>query len=370
VKQVLTNLISNAIKFTQNGHVKIIGKKIEDRLVFEVQDSGIGITEEQQSHIFEEFTQAHPDIEKQFGGTGLGLTISKRMVDLLGGTMWVESELGKGSIFAFSIPYIKDENHKADIKIKDMDASFLQGKNILVVDDDKMQLALIEALFSTYPIKLTTLNDATKVIPLLGQEHFDLIFTDIQMPKKSGFELIRKIRNHTDPHIQSIPVIALSGKRDLNLEDFTKRGFTYFVEKPLQMNKAFEVLEYVFRGTIKQLETTSLPCIETDKLYDLTLLNELLMDDPEAIKEILKVFLDTTEKNTKELKDNTANIENLAQVAHRMIPMLKQIECYEIVLPLEKLEDQQITLEDAEKHVGKIINKLNQLVTELQEELK
>lgn len=370
VKQVLTNLISNAIKFTQNGHVKIIGKKIEDKLVFEIQDSGIGITEEQQMHIFEEFTQAHPDIEKQFGGTGLGLTISKRMVNLLGGTMWVESELGKGSVFAFSIPYIKDENHKADIKIKDMDASFLEGKSILVVDDDKMQLSLIEALFSTYPIKLTTLNDATKVIPLLGEEHYDLVFTDIQMPKKSGFELIRKIRNHTNPQIQNIPVIALSGKRDLNLEDFTKRGFTYFVEKPLQMNKAFEVLEYIFRGTTKQPETNSLPYIETDKLYDLTLLNQLLLNDPEAVKEILKVFLDTTKKNIEELKDNTDNIESLAQIAHRMIPMLKQIECYEIVLPLEKLEDKLITPEKTEEYIEKIINILRQLVTKLEVELK
>lgn len=369
VKQVLTNLISNAIKFTQNGHVKIVGKKVEDKLVFEIQDSGIGITEEQQTHIFKEFTQAHPDIEKQFGGTGLGLTISKRMVNLLGGTISVESELGKGSVFTFSIPYIKDKNHKADIQIKDMDASFLEGKKILVVDDDRMQLSLIEALFSTYPINLTTLNDATKVIPLLGKEHYDLVFTDIQMPKKSGFELIRKIRNNTNLQIQNIPVIALSGKRDLNLEDFTKRGFTYFVEKPLQMNKAFEVLEYIFRGTTKQPETTSLPYTETDKLYDLTLLNQLLLDDSEAVKEIIKVFLDTTEKNIEELRDNTDNIENLAQIAHRMIPMLKQIECYDLVLPLEKLEDKLIAPEETEQYVKKIINTLRQLVTKLETEL-
>jgi signal transduction histidine kinase/CheY-like chemotaxis protein len=369
VKQVLTNLISNAIKFTQNGHVKIVGKKVEDKLVFEIQDSGIGITEEQQTHIFKEFTQAHPDIEKQFGGTGLGLTISKRMVNLLGGTISVESELGKGSVFTFSIPYIKDKNHKADIQIKDMDASFLEGKKILVVDDDRMQLSLIEALFSTYPINLTTLNDATKVIPLLGKEHYDLVFTDIQMPKKSGFELIRKIRNNTNLQIQNIPVIALSGKRDLNLEDFTKRGFTYFVEKPLQMNKAFEVLEYIFRGTTKQPETTSLPYTETDKLYDLTLLNQLLLDDSEAVKEIIKVFLDTTEKNIEELRDNTDNIENLAQIAHRMIPMLKQIECYDLVLPLEKLEDKLIAPEETEQYGKKIINTLRQLVTKLETEL-
>src|SRR5690554_4610881 len=106
VKQVLTDLVTNAIKFTQKGHVKIIGKIANDMIVFEVLDTGIGISEEQQQYIFDEFTQAHPDIEKQFGGTGLGLTISKRIVEMLGGSIEVESQLGKGSVFSVSIPLV------------------------------------------------------------------------------------------------------------------------------------------------------------------------------------------------------------------------------------------------------------------------
>lgn len=216
IKQILTNLVTNAIKFTQNGHVKIIGKKENGNLILEVEDTGIGMTEQEQIIVFEEFTQAHPDIEKQFGGTGLGLTISKRMAELLGGTILVKSEKSRGSLFSLILPFHKDNaTEKPKKEPLPINTQFLSGKKIIIVDDDRMQLSLMEALFENYPIQLITLNDATKVIPLLMKEDFDLIFTDIQMPKKSGYLLVEKIRNHPKSEIKTIPVVALSGKEIL-----------------------------------------------------------------------------------------------------------------------------------------------------------
>src|SRR5690606_40418054 len=119
----------------------------------------------------------------------------------------------------------------------------------------------MEALFENYPFQLTTLSDATKVIPLLLQEDFDLIFTDIQMPKKSGYVLVEKIRNHQKPEIKNIPVVALSGKRDSSPEDFIAKGFTYFVGKPVRkstrLNSSHVKISYAVFCLKKKKKTTN-----------------------------------------------------------------------------------------------------------------
>ena len=369
VKQILTNLVTNAIKFTQKGHVKIIGKIKDKNVLFAVEDTGIGITEDQQKLIFEEFTQAHSDIEQQFGGTGLGLTISKRMVELLGGKIQVESESEKGSVFMFSIPFIKAENEREKDKNTTINTDFLKDKNILIVDDDKMQLSLMEALFSNYPVHLTTENDATKVISLLEKDKFDLIFTDIQMPKKSGFMLVQKIRNHQQ--ISNIPVIALSGKRDLSVEDFTEKGFTYFLGKPLQMDEALQVMKAIFEKRKIGIPFDSdfkNDSENTNNLYDLSSLKQFIADDIDALKNIISIFLDSTKTSIEELKNNSQDLEKLSQTAHRMIPMLRQIESLEVVFLLEKLENKEISLDKTESYIQDITKKMDILTNKLKTE--
>src|SRR5690606_22297084 len=135
-----------------------------------------------------------------------------------------------------------------------------------------MQLSLMEALFSNYPIELITENDATKVVRLIESNKFDLILTDIQMPKKSGFVLIQRIRNHKLAAINTLPVIALSGKRDLSVEDFTEKGFTYFLTKHIKMDEALQVMKDVFKKTKIEIQPQSnfkKEEISPDKLDDL-----------------------------------------------------------------------------------------------------
>lgn len=373
VKQILTNLVTNAIKFTQKGHVKISGKITNGNVIFVVEDTGIGITEEQQKLIFEEFTQAHPDIEQQFGGTGLGLTISKRLATLLEGQIEVKSQPEQGSTFTFSIPFIKDGNENKKEGNIEINTEFLKGKKILIVDDDKMQLSLMEALFSNYPIELITENDATKVVRLIESNKFDLILTDIQMPKKSGFVLIQRIRNHKSAAINTLPVIALSGKRDLSEEDFTEKGFTYFLGKPLKMDEALQVMKAVFEKTkIEILPQSNFKKeqVSSDKLYDLNPLKQFISDDSEALKNIISIFLESTKTNLKELKNNSMDLEKLSQIAHKMIPMLRQIESNQAVVLLEKLESKEIPLNKVEKHIEECVKVLNGVMQVLEKEIK
>ncbi len=368
LKQVLTNLITNAIKFTPEGNVKITGKTANDMIIFQISDTGIGISTEQQQLIFEEFTQAHPDIEKQFGGTGLGLTISKRIVEMLGGSIEVKSQLGQGSVFSVTIPLVISDSISEEQK-PPHNTDFLQGKNILIIDDDKMQLSLMEVLFSTYPAKIHTLNDATKAIALLEKELFDLVLTDIQMPKKSGFMLINKIRKHPKSAIRDLPVVALSGKRDSSPEDYIDKGFTYFLGKPLQMEEALQVLELVLSGKVNQPKRTITPIQKPNTTYDLDSLAQFTDNDKAALNNILIILLDSMQTSMQELQNNTDNIDQLSQTAHRMIPMLRQIDSFEIVELLEQLEDKKVSAQKIKPHIDEIIQKLSALLSELKEHI-
>jgi signal transduction histidine kinase/DNA-binding response OmpR family regulator len=349
IKQILTNLISNAIKFTQQGSVEVIAKIDDNQIVVSVIDTGIGIAKNEQDAVFKEFTQAHSGIEKKFGGTGLGLTIAKRMLRLLDGDIALESEEGQGSIFTISIPAIHSEARfdKTPTPQWQIDTGFLQHKKILIVDDDATQLSLMKEIFANYPAQIITLNDASKVKSLLENEKFDLVLSDIQMPQIDGFELVRIIRNNNNPEVASIPVIALSGKRDLNPEDFLSHGFTTFHPKPLQLEDLLLQMKAIFRNE----QPTARVSVQQDrpngKLFNLDSLNQFTQNDPNALRMIITNFIDSTKENCEVLKAAAAETDakKMADIAHKMIPMLKQMEVFSISGMLEPIEDQSLHFE-------------------------
>jgi len=343
IKQILTNLISNAIKFTQQGSVEVIAKIETGSIIVSVIDTGIGIAKSEQDAVFKEFTQAHSGIEKKFGGTGLGLTIAKRMLELLGGDISLESEEGQGSIFTIAIPAVRSEvkTDRNPVQQWQIDTRFLQDKKILIVDDDATQLSLMKEIFANYPTEITTLNDSSKVKTVLENEKFDLVLSDIQMPQIDGFELVRIIRNNNNPEIASIPVIALSGKRDLDPEDFLSHGFTTFHPKPLQLEDLLLQMKAIFRNE-KPAVRISVSASKTDgKLFNLDSLNQFTQNDPNALRMIITNFIDSTKENCEVLKAASSEMDRqkMADIAHKMIPMLRQMEVYSIadlLLPIEE----------------------------------
>lgn len=345
IKQVLTNLVSNAIKFTPEGSVEVTGKIEGNNIHISVIDTGIGISKEKHADVFKEFTQAHSGIEKKFGGTGLGLTISKKILELLDGKIVLESEEGQGSIFTIIIPCIASPGN---IVVEELPAyreehfSFLKDKKILIVDDDKMQLTLMKELFLNYPANVQTEINAASVIRRLENDSFDLLLTDIQMPSIDGFELVQLIRNNPNSHIATLPVVALSGKRDLTEKDFSSGGFTAHHPKPVQLEQLLQLISGIFNGPI--IETTVATkesTAEANSLYNLRSLAQFTYNDPESLKTILRTFIDSAKENCEVLKDavSSRNEQQLAETAHKMIPMLKQMEVYSIVELLEPLED-------------------------------
>lgn len=375
LKQILTNLISNAIKFTQEGSVEVHARVESATIVVSVIDTGIGIAKNKQKAVFKEFTQAHAGIEKKFGGTGLGLTIAKRMLQLLDGDIVVDSEENKGSIFTITIPAIKSEAEAVEVGVPNLDSEteFLKDKRILIVDDDAMQLSLMKEIFANYPVKVTTLVDAAKVRNLLEHEQFDLVLSDIQMPNIDGFELVRIIRNNNNPEVAAIPVIALSGKRNLNPEDFTSKGFTAFHPKPLRLEELLLLMKSIFNGKPVDVAVQVAEARKDEKLFDLSSLNKFTQNDPVSLKLIVDTFITSVSENTEALRQATCemNLKRMSEVAHKMIPMLKQMEVYSISDLLEPIEDQSLEYdkEEMEKYVAIIFQKLSVLISELEKEI-
>ncbi len=241
--QILTNLISNAIKFTDRGEIKISVKKIQkDMYRFEVQDSGIGITQEQQERLFKSFSQADESITRNYGGTGLGLAISKQLVELMGGKIWVESEIGKGSLFIFEIQLreLEDKATNTSFKVETKIDSFkenintLNGKKILLVEDNKLNQEVIIYLLEESDIIIDIANNGQEAVEM-AHDDYDLILMDIQMPIMSGYEAAQKIKENG---IQT-PIVALSAnatKDDMNRSK--EVGMLEHLTKPID----FEVL--------------------------------------------------------------------------------------------------------------------------------
>jgi len=377
LKQILTNLISNAIKFTQEGSVEVMAKIEDEKIIISVIDTGIGIAKNKQKAVFKEFTQAHSGIEKKFGGTGLGLTIAKKMLRLLKGKITLDSEENEGSIFTITIPAIRstvkiiEETIETPLLVSEFE--FLRDKRILIVDDDAMQLSLMKEIFSNYPVKVTTLVDATKVRNLLEYEQFDLVLSDIQMPNIDGFELVRIIRNNNSKKVSSIPVIALSGKRNLNPEDFTSKGFTAFHPKPLKLEELLLLMKSIFEGKPMDVSVQVDEARKNEKLFDLSSLNKFTQNDAESLKLIVETFITSVAENCEALKEATAqmDIPKMAEIAHKMIPMLKQMEVYTISDLLEPVEDQALNLDkdQTEEYMQVIFEKLKQLVSELKKQI-
>lgn len=377
IKQVLTNLVSNAIKFTQEGSVRVNASAMVDHIEISVADTGIGIAKSQQKAVFKEFTQANSGIEKKFGGTGLGLTIAKRMLKLLGGSISLESEEGKGSVFTISLPKLVSElpNPEGKKEINEHETSFLENKKILIVDDDLMQLTLMKEIFANYPAKVITESDAGKVSEILENEHFDLLMSDVQMPKTDGFELVKIVRQNNKPEISGIPIIALSGKRDLTPEDFTSRGFTASHPKPLQLESLLQLIRAVF----EKEDLSGLPPVAPGKttekhLYNLRSLNQFTQDDPESLRLIIDTFVDSSHDNCRQLTAAAAayNWDDMSALAHKMIPMLKQMEVHTIVRLLEPVEDKKLlhmTRQQLVDYTSDICERMDALFSGLQLEI-
>lgn len=374
IQQILTNLISNAIKFTHKGEVRVDANLDNNLAIIKITDTGIGIKIENKDDLFVEFVQAHNNNES-YGGSGLGLNITKRLVGLLNGSIHFESEHNKGTVFYITIPlkYFEEDSEtekKADYEYDN--AKKLENKKILVIDDDPLQLKLIEEIFSNKVKKLTTLENGALAKEVLQQEQYQLIITDMQMPYYSGLKVIEDIRSLEN--YKNTPVIALTGKIDFDELEYKKLGFNHYMRKPLNINTLYNTIYKILRIKTKVKETVSTQNSSTIKLnyddFNLTDLFNLLENDKEAAKLILESFFTSSKADIEVLNNAFTNndIEKVKQTAHKMLPMFRQLKINEIVEKLILLEQKttELSAEEMKNTIAEITKKTPLIIKEIE----
>jgi len=238
--------VDNAIKFTNSGKITLnIKPSSKDKIQFEVIDTGIGLTQEQQNKLFQAFTQADGSITRKYGGTGLGLVITKSLVELMNGKIELISEEGKGAEFIFEIELENRDNHnnfEKDNKkegVKMGENYNFKGK-VLLVEDNKMNRMVIHLLFEKFNIELDDAFNGKEAVEKFKQNHYDMILMDIQMPIMNGYEATKLIREIDS----NIPIIALSAnsmKEDI--EKSLEVGMNEHLAKPINMEQLLKILK-------------------------------------------------------------------------------------------------------------------------------
>jgi len=246
VQQILTNLLDNAFKFTENGFVEfgyVIKENIENpTIVFYVKDTGIGLSSEQQSEIFNRFTKFEDNKKKLYRGAGLGLAICKNISNLLGGDLGVRSESGKGSTFYFSIPYIRKADEKELIQngsIEQLNYNW-KNKSILIAEDEDGNYRFLEMSLAKTNAKLYRARNGIEAIELFQKKDLDLILMDIKMPKMDGLEATRRIRK-IDEKIPIIAQTAFAMENDQKMS--IEAGCNDYLSKPIRKPKLLSVIK-------------------------------------------------------------------------------------------------------------------------------
>lgn len=354
IRQIVENLLSNALKFTATGEITLEAEYHGNQFVFRVSDTGCGMTAKEQERIFKEFTRLRSAQGQE--GFGLGLSITHKLVELLLGKIEIESTPGKGSTFQVSMP-LPSIASKAVQETTEVPLTLPETLlRVLIIDDDRIQMHLTEAMLHNVAEEVKGLKVETvccehpeELVAQLQAHTFHLLFTDIQMPAMNGFELLKHLRSLSLPQAQSIPVIAITARGDMDENDFRQKGFAGMLQKPFNQSDLKTVLKTVMFGEEANPETArqEIPRKEqaTEGTYNFSPLTAFSEDDPEAAREILRTFAQETRKNLEKIQValQAEDMETLCAVAHKMLPTFLMIEARQAIPSLQWLEQQRGT---------------------------
>jgi CheY-like chemotaxis protein len=252
IKQVLINLLKNSLKFTDKGYIEfgysVIEKNDNKYLKFYVKDTGIGIDKKHHPVIFDNFRQIDDTQTRRFGGMGIGLSVAKKIIEMLGGEIWVESELGKGSIFYFTVPQ-KSEKLETERNFPDTtgskEDSFI-GKTILIVEDEASNYEFLRIFFTKMSVRVLWAKDGLEAVSLCETDpSISLVFMDIKLPLLNGLDAAKRIKKGRP----ELPIIAQTAYAMISdKEEALNAGCDDYLSKPIQQKRLNDIIKKYFRG--------------------------------------------------------------------------------------------------------------------------
>ena len=349
LRQIVNNLLSNAVKFTQKGEISLTAGYDSSKLTIAIADTGKGMASEDRERIFQEFTRLSGAQGEE--GFGLGLSIVKKLVTLLEGTIDVQSTLGEGSCFTVVLPLYPVGKSLAESESPESESSENESPyapkqsvavppmkviRVLLIDDDKIQLNLTAAMLKQHGIDAVCCEQLEQLIEQLRSSVFDVLLTDIQMPAINGFDLVKLLRASNIPQAKTIPVIAVTARSEMDKAALHEHGFAGCLHKPFTVK---ELLLTVNEGQLSADEAHITEDMGTVGI-NFSALTAYSEDDPEAAYSIIHTFIEETGKNVERMQQalNEKEVDGIAAMAHKLLPLFTMIGAEETIAPLKWLE--------------------------------
>ena len=349
LRQIVNNLLSNAVKFTQKGEISLTAGYDSSKLTIAIADTGKGMASEDRERIFQEFTRLSGAQGEE--GFGLGLSIVKKLVTLLEGTIDVQSTLGEGSCFTVVLPLYPVGKSLAESESPECESSENESPyapkqsaaippmkviRVLLIDDDKIQLNLTAAMLKQHGIDAVCCEQLEQLIEQLRSSVFDVLLTDIQMPAINGFDLVKLLRASNIPQAKTIPVIAVTARSEMDKAALHEHGFAGCLHKPFTVK---ELLLTVNEGQLSADEAHITEDMGTVGI-NFSALTAYSEDDPEAAYSIIHTFIEETGKNVERMQQalNEKEVDGIAAMAHKLLPLFTMIGAEGTIAPLKWLE--------------------------------
>jgi CheY-like chemotaxis protein/HPt (histidine-containing phosphotransfer) domain-containing protein len=374
INQVLINLMSNAIKFTHKGGVDIKIKVVvnddnKQTLQISVADTGIGMEKEFSKQMFDMFSQEDSSVFRKFGGTGLGMSITKKLVNLMGGFISVDTEKGNGTTISFVLEL--EKGLMTSLETTEIIADYKQllaRKKVLMADDNEMNQLLAKTILSNVGIDVVVANNGVEALKNLKKDSFDLLLMDVHMPEMDGIEATRVIRHSVNKEIPIIALTAMAFKEDASL--CLEAGMNDYLSKPFNEN---HLLAVVAKWTMKKEKGENLvegiPVLDNGqaaKLYDLSRLREISKGDEAFMYKMIRLFITESTQGVNQMglaymKNDWAGIQ---KIAHRLKPSIENMGIYHLKDDMMELEmkaavyQNNARMADLIAHVEKVISEV------------
>jgi len=377
INQILLNLVSNAIKFTDLGKVDIVCNVLEDsdtlqQIEIKVCDTGIGMDQAFIKNLFEKFQQEDHSITRRFGGTGLGMNISKSLIDLMDGEISVESIKGKGTVISVRIKFHKGtkvdlpKKGKPFTKIKK-----LNGKKILVVDDNEMNRLVAATVLNQFGVLVTEADNGETAIKELRQNTFDLVLMDIKMPGMNGYETTKIIRNELK---LITPIIAFTANVVKGeIEKCLEAGMNDYLAKPIEKNQFLKTIYHWLNTS----ENSIIPVAENKSqlpLYDLSKLEEIAKGNKQFVNKMVNLFIKEAASSVSQIKIafQDGDFSKVKAIAHRIKPSIDNMGISSLkndIREIEKHAEIYLSSKQLDTLITKLETKIALVINDLKEYL-